>query len=52
MPNLGICYFIGEWGWLDICFDLSGTNVRIFSFGRGKKKENVEEFDSILICET
>ena len=28
MPDLGICYFIGGWGWLDILCVLSGTNVR------------------------
>jgi len=27
MPDLGICYFIGGWGWLDICFVLSGTKI-------------------------
>ena len=41
MPNMGICYFIGGWGWLDICCVLSGTNVRIFSFERRKREENV-----------
>ena len=37
MPELGICYFIGEWGWLDICFVLLGANIgNLF----GLKEEN------------
>ena len=39
MPVWGICYFIGGWGWLDICFVLSGTNIKIFLSGDEKGKK-------------
>ena len=39
MLYLGICYFIGGWGWLDFCCGLSGANIGNFIWVI-KRKEN------------
>ena len=54
MPDLGICYFIGGWGWLDFCLFVGGKCKFFFFWANGKRgkyfRNNVFIGETWLFC--